>query len=262
MPMSIKQAASAQDAGGHPLPCAWPQLAAQGVEIRGGELTIIAGQPAAGKSALALATALRIGRPTLYFCADTAAWTMLLRVVAMVSGMTQDKVESKLNQDLGFADGAFESVRFVRWCFDSAPTLADIDVEVEAYNEVWGAYPELIVIDNLVDVSDGDDEWGGIRRTQKELKFLARDTGAALLVLHHVTEAFKVEEGAAPSRSSILGKDTRLPALVLTVTNEDGYLGVAVVKNRYGKCDPSGRTVTWFGFDGSRMHIWELEGSK
>ncbi len=257
--MSIRQAASQHDASGHPLPTAWPQLAAQGVEIRGGELTVIAGQPAAGKSAFALATALRIGRPTLYFCADTAAWTMLLRVVAMVTGQTQDNVESRLDVDLGFADGAMESVRFVRWCFDSAPTLADIDTEVEAYNEVWGSYPALIVIDNLIDVAEGDDEFAAIRRTQKELKFLARDTGAAVLVLHHVTEAFRVDEGSAPSRSSILGKDTRLPALVLTITNENGYLGVAVVKNRYGKCDPSGRTVTWLGFDGSRMHIFELD---
>lgn len=262
MPMSIKQAAGAAEASGHPLPTAWPQLATQGVDIRGGELTVVAGQPAAGKSAFALATAVRIGRPTLYFCADTAAWTMLLRVVAMVTGQPQDKVETRVNTDLGYADGAFDAVRFVRWCFDSAPTLDDIDAEVEAYQEVWGKYPELIVIDNLVDVSDGDDEWGGIRRTQKELKFLARDTGAAVLVLHHVTEAFRVDEGTAPSRSSILGKDTRLPALVLTVTNETGYLGVAVVKNRYGKSDPSGRTVTWFGFDGSRMHIFELEGQK
>ena len=177
----------------------------------------------------------------------------------MSTGMAQDAVETRLNQDMDFAAGAFDHVRFIRWCFDSAPTLADIDTEVEAYNEVWGAYPQLIVIDNLVDVSDGDDEWGGIRRTQKELKFLARDTGAAVLVLHHVTEAFQVAEGSAPSRASILGKDTRLPAVVLTVTNENGWLGVAVVKNRYGRCDPSGRTVTWFSFDGARMQINELE---
>lgn len=259
MPMSIRQAATATDAGGHPLPVAWKSLADQGVEIRGGELTVVAGQPAAGKSAFALATALRIGRPTLYICADTAAWTMTLRVVAMVSGTPQDAVEAKLNNDLGYAEGAFDYVKFIRWCFDSAPTLSDIDTEVEAYQEVWGAYPELIIIDNLVDVSDGDDEWGGIRRTQKELKYLARDTGAAVVVLHHVTEAFQVNEGTAPSRSSILGKDTRLPAVVLTVTNENGWLGVAVVKNRYGRCDPSGRTVTWFSFDGARMQINELE---
>ncbi len=259
MPMSILQATQIDTDGGTPLPTAWPQLAAQGVDIRRGELTVVAGQPAAGKSAFALATAVRIGMPTLYFAADTAAWTMLLRVVAMVSGQTQESVESRLNQDVQYAEGAYQSIRFVRWCFDSAPTLADIDTEVEAYNEVWGSYPSLIVIDNLIDVAEGDDEFAAIRRTQKELKFLARDTGAAVLVLHHVTEAFRVDEGSAPSRSSILGKDTRLPALVLTITNENGYLGVAVVKNRYGKCDPSGRTVTWLGFDGSRMHIWELD---
>ncbi len=133
------------------------------------------------------------------------------------------------------------------------------DDEVAAYEEVWGRPPKLIVVDNLIDVSDGEEEFSALRRTMKELKFLSRQTGAAILVLHHVTEAFHVNEGTAPSRSAILGKDARLPALVLTITNDNGFLGVAVVKNRYGKCDPSGRTVTWFTFDGARMCINEME---
>lgn len=256
---ALDQAARAADAGGHPLPTAWPSLSAQGVEIRGSELTVIAGQPAAGKSAFALATAMRMGVPTLYFCADTAAWTMAIRAIAMTTGMAQDQVEYKLSSDPHFADGAFDSIRYIRWCFDSAPTLDDIDDEVAAYEEVWGRQPQLIVIDNLIDVSDGEEEFSALRRTTKELKFLARNTGAAVLILHHVTEAVHVAEGNAPGRGSILGKDTRLPALVLTITNDQGFLGVAVVKNRYGKCDPSGRTVTWFTFDGSRMSINEME---
>lgn len=259
MPVALDQVSRRADAGGHALPTAWPSLEAEGVSIRGSELTVIAGQPAAGKSAFALATALRMAVPTLYFAADTAAWTMAIRAIAMQTGMPQDQVEYRLASDPHFADGAFDSMRFIRWCFDSAPSLDDIDDEVAAYEEVWGINPQLIVIDNLIDVSDGEEEFAALRRTTKELKYLARETGAAVLVLHHVTEAFHVNEGNAPSRSSILGKDTRLPALVLTITNDQGFLGVAVVKNRYGKCDPSGRTVTWFSFDGSRMSINELE---
>lgn len=257
--LALDQAARHRDAGGHPLPVAWPTLRTQGVEIRGSELTVVAGQPAAGKSAFALATAIRTGVRTLYFCADTAAWTMAVRAIAMISGVGQDVIEQRLADDSTYGQGAFDDLRHIRWCFDSAPTLDDIDNEVAAYAEVWGADPELIVIDNLIDVSDGDDEWGAIRRTQKELKFLARETGAAVFVLHHVTEAYRVDEGTAPSRASILGKDTRLPALVMTITNEDGYMGVAVVKNRYGRCDPSGRSPQWFTFDGSRMQIQEIQ---
>lgn len=256
---ALDQAARAADAGGHPLPVAWPSLAEQGVDIRGSELTVVAGQPGCGKSTLALATAVKMQVPTLYFAADTASWTMAVRAIAMVTGMPQDQVEVRLSADPHFADGAFDSLRFVRWCFDSSPTLDDIDDEVAAYEEVWGRNPKLIVIDNLIDVADGEEEFAALRRTQKELKYLARETGAAVLVLHHVTEAMHVAEGHAPARSAILGKDTRLPALVLTVTNENGFLGIAVVKNRYGKCDPSGRTVTWFTFDGLRMQLKELE---
>lgn len=255
---SIAQAARAADAGGHPLPVAWPSLAARGVEIRGAELTVIAGQPAAGKSAFALATAVRCAVPTLYFCADTAAWTMSVRVVAMVTGMQQDEVERRVLADPGFGAGAMSEVSHIRWCFDGAPSLEDIDDEVAAYEEVFGRNPQMIVIDNLIDVSDGEEEFSALRRTMKELKFLSRDTGAAVVVLHHVTEAASVGEGRAPARSSILGKDTRLPAVVMTLTNDRGWLGVAVVKNRYGAADPSGATVSWFLFDGGRMQIREV----
>lgn len=46
---ALDQAARAADAGGHPLPVAWPSLAEQGVDIRGSELTVVAGQPGCGK---------------------------------------------------------------------------------------------------------------------------------------------------------------------------------------------------------------------
>lgn len=256
---TLGQAARKTDAGGHALPAPWPALQAKGVEFRQGELTVIAGQPAAGKSAFALASAARIGRPTLYICADTAAWTVTLRAIAMQTGLHQHQVEARLLADPHSCDGALDDLKFIRWCFEPNPTLDDIDNEVRAYEELYGANPDLIVVDNAIDVADGPDEWGAIRRTMRELKFLAGDSGAAVVVLHHVTEAIPLPDNQAPARSSILGKDSRLPALVLTVVNQDDYLGVAVVKSRYSKCDPSGRDVTWHSFDGSRMRITEID---
>ena len=259
--MLITQALGQGDTGGQPLPSVWPGLTALGGDIRSAELTVIAGQPGSGKSTFALATAVRLGVPTLYFCADTAAWTMGVRLASMITGETQEAVEERMMRDPSWGSDVLGSARHIRWCFDGAPTLEDIDLEVAAYEEIHGQAPVLIVIDNLVDVADGEDEWASIRRTLKELKFLARDTGAAVVVLHHASEAVAVAENCAPPRSAILGKDSRLPALVLTIAAYDTFLAIASVKNRYGKADPSGRSCVWLGFDGARMNIFELRGA-
>jgi replicative DNA helicase len=260
--MLITQALRQGNTGGQPLPSVWPGLSALGGDIRSAELTVVAGQPGAGKSAFALATAVKLRVPTLYFCADSADWTMAVRLGAMLSGQTQDEVEANLMRDPRWGVEEFYSqATHVRWCFDGAPSLDDIDLEVAAYEEMFGVNPQLIVIDNLIDVADGEDEWGALRRCLKELKFLARDTNAAVVVLHHASEAVPIAENAAPPRSAILGRDSRLPALVLTIASDPrGFLAVAPVKNRYGKADPSGTTCIWLGFDGARMRVYELRG--
>ena len=257
--LSLGQASRAADVGGHALPAAWPSLTGRGIEIRSSELTVIAGAPASGKSSFALATAYRMGVPTLYICADTAAWTVTLRAIAMVTGLHQYQVEERLLADPHSCDGALEDLKKIKWCFEPSPSLDDIDQEVAAYEEVFGRNPELIVVDNAIDVADGPDEWQSLRQTMRELKYLAADSGAAVIVLHHVTEAIHVPEGQAPPRYSILGKDTRLPSLVLTLTNQEGWIGCAVVKSRYSESDPQGKNPLWWSFDGSRMRLVEVE---
>jgi hypothetical protein len=52
----------------------------------------------------------------------------------------------------------------------------------------------------------------------------------------------------------------QLPALILTVgQTPHGMLGVAAVKNRYGKADPSGNTPVWLQFNGEFMFIADVE---
>lgn len=233
------------------VPC--PTLTTTGIALRRGEVAMFAGQPGAGKSALALHVAVTSQVPTLYFCADTAAHTVTVRLLAMLTHLQQDVAEATLASDPDWAHAALAASSHIRWCFDSAPSLDDVDDEVEAYKEVLGHAPSLIVIDNLIDVSDGDDEWAAMRRTMKEIKFLARDTGAALLLLHHTSEAVKGHP--CPPRSAIQGKVAQLPALIVTLEQEDGKLLLATVKNRYGPADPSGCRYRPLWFDPSTMFI-------
>lgn len=116
-----------------------------------------------------------------------------------------------------------------------------------------GHNPSLIVVDNLIDISDGGgEEFSQMRQTMKELKYLARLTNAAVLVLHHTSEAY--DGHPCPPRSAIQGKVSQLPALICSVAQTaTGDLAVAPLKNRYGKADPSGTTATFLVFNGESM---------
>jgi hypothetical protein len=104
---------------------------------------------------------------------------------------------------------------------------------------------------------DGAEEWSGLRSAIKELKYLARDTNASLLLLHHTSEA--VNGDPCPPRSALQGKVAQLPALICTVAQDArGFLAVAPVKNRYGKADASGATAHWLQFNPEFMFIADV----
>ena len=256
---TLARAVGSKDIGGEPLPNVFRTFEANKVVIRRAEISMIAGTPGAGKSTLALALALRSKVPTLYVSADTNAHTMAMRLLSMITGKPQSDAELLLNDDVdGSRKIINEASGHIFWSFESAPTLADIDQEVLAFEELWGCAPTLIVVDNLMDVAnDGGEEFASMRSTIKELKYLARDTNAAVLVLHHTKESY-VGNPCQP-RSALQGMVAQLPALICTVgTNAPGYIAVAPVKNRYGKADPTGDTAFWLQFNPEIMDVSDI----
>ena len=256
---TLARAVGSKDIGGEPLPTIFRTFDANKVVIRRAEISMIAGTPGAGKSTLALALALRSKVPTLYVSADTNAHTMAMRLLSMITGKPQSEAENMLNNDVDNSRRIInEASGHIFWSFESAPTLVDIDQEVLAFEELWGCAPTLIVVDNLMDVAnDGGEEFASMRSTIKELKYLARDTNAAVLVLHHTKESY-VGNPCQP-RSALQGMVAQLPALICTVgTNAPGYIAVAPVKNRYGKADPSGDTAFWLQFNPEIMDVSDI----
>jgi predicted ATP-dependent serine protease len=220
---------------------------------------MIAGTPGAGKSTLALAIALRAKVPTLYISADTNAHTMAMRLLSMITGYTQSEAERALLEDVeGSRKIINDSAGHIFWSFESAPTLSDLDQEVSAFEELWGCSPTLIVVDNLMDIAnDGGEEFASMRATMKELKYLARDTNAAVLVLHHTKESYPGEP--CQPRSALQGMVAQLPALILTVgTDAPGFIAVAPVKNRYGKADQTGKMSYWLQFNPEVMDVSDI----
>lgn len=243
--LNLTRAWSGVETKATPLPDVWETLKKNQIRFRRGQLCMVAAAPNAGKSMFSLVYAIQAQVPTLFFSADTDVTTVMIRAAAHTSGHSQLTVETNLDNDSKYYDKSFEKIKHIQWVFDSSPSLDDIELEVKAYQELYGLPPELIVIDNLMNVAaETDNEWAGLRAIMMELHDLARNTEACVLVLHHVSEASEYGDGTMPpARRAIHGKVSQLPSLILTL----GYdvmgkqLRVAAVKNRFGPNSADGK---------------------
>lgn len=232
-------------------------------QIRRSEVTMIAGQPGAGKSLLALWLAVAwsgAGLRGIYFSADSAELGQAARALAMVMvNLKVSEAEQLLKEEDAWAIDALGQINNLAWSFEEDLSYENINDEIEAFWELWGCAPDYVVVDNLTDVEgQSEDEWATQRRAMKALVQLARKTDSATLVLHHTTESEKVKEMPCPPRSAIQGKASQKPALVLTIADKGAQRPVATVKDRYGKSDKSGCTANWFRLDEETLHWSEV----
>jgi hypothetical protein len=221
-----------------PLPDVWKDLALKQIKFRRGQVCMVAAAPNAGKSMFALIYAVKAKVPTLFFSADTDTATVMMRAASHLSGHSQLLVEGNLTSNRHYYDKHLDNMSNIQFVFDSSPSLDDIELEIKAYVELFGVPPELIVVDNLMNVvAESDNEWAGLRAIMVDFHDMARKTEACVMVLHHVSEQSEYGKTTfPPARRAIHGKVSQLPALILTLGFDplDGTLKVAPVKNRFG----------------------------
>lgn len=250
--------------GGRPLPTVFPSMATSKIYIRRSEVTMIAGQPGAGKSLLALwhslAWATDHDLRGIYLSADSAELGQAARALAMkVMNLSVSDAEILLDRGDEWAIEQMASLNNLSWSFEDDLSYDNIAEEVEAFVELWGTTPDFIVVDNLTDVEgQAEDEWATLRRALKALVQLARSTDAAVVVLHHTSEEPKFNGDPCPPRAAIQGKCAQKPAVILTTSDRGHHRPVACVKNRFGKADKSGNTALWLSMDEQTMHFRDM----
>jgi KaiC/GvpD/RAD55 family RecA-like ATPase len=246
------------------MPTVLHSLANQRQHIRRAEVTMIAGQPEAGRSLIALWHAVKWvtehGLRGIYFSADSAELGQAARALAMkVQNLSASQAEVLLEDEDEWAIQQMEGLNNLSWSFEDDLSYENINEEVEAFVELWGDTPDFIIVDNLTDVEgQADDEFATLRRAMKALVQLARATDAAVIALHHTSEDPKYDGDPCPPRSSIFGKVSQKPALVFTCSNKGSRRPLACVKNRFGPSDKSGRTATWLLLDTTTLHYMEI----
>lgn len=258
---TLNQSLWIKGSAGDPLPKVWDDLEARFLR---GQLALICAGPGVGKSAMILTYALKAKVPTLYFSADSDSFTQLSRAMSILTGWELSKTTSMVRQgDLGEAEQYFTDIP-IRFNYDASPTLDQIEMSMKSYEEVYGDYPALVIVDNITNVITGskenaDNPFEGLEAMMDVLHGLARRSEACIVGLHHVTGGYNDANKITPL-SAVKNQIGRVPELILTlhkVTDEFGpaSLCVSTVKNRAGKADPSGHDFITLDFYGNTMQI-------
>ena len=232
--------------GGRELPTVpeFHDLYQLGWQPRYGEMCMISARSGAGKSSLGLFFALRTGLRTLYFSGDMSAFQASSKlacavhhksiddVVELLEGDARDDILAPLPRNIAFSFGeiTFKGIR------------RNIDAYVELYNE----YPELVVVDNLMDIEGCDSDYTAQQAAMQQLHVLNRELGCTVWVMAHATD--KGEKGRnsphePPPRSEIKNGMSEKPETILAIALNPfkQQLNVAIVKQRLGPSDPSGQ---------------------
>ena len=252
--LSLAQSARRVGELGNPLPDVYGCLKKFRVTLRRGSTSLIVAAPGVGKTTLALDWVRRLSVPTLYVCIDTAEQDAAARAVSQLTGRLLSEVEGDLSY---FAEELASGFPSVRWYFGLSPTIEEIEMEVKAFGELFGTFPELIVVDNLTSVDlEAEFNFASVRDAFRRLNDTARMTGAHVMVLHHATGEYENGDKPIPL-SGIEYKVGKLADLVLTGTRSGSELRLSPAKNRGGLADATGQEHVTLYAELSKMLISE-----
>ena len=212
---------------------------------------MVAGVPNSGKSSLALHMAGAMQVPSLFFSADQDWWTTVTKFTASLTGEPARAIFGSLQPTWV---EAMESSH-VWFCFDSTPSIEDIGRELDAYTEVHDEWPSVIWVDNLVNI-EGAGEYQADQWIMSELHYLARHTGALVVVLAHASEAQVSDPSRPPRRKDIINKLAKLPETVFTVANSDDRFLLALAKSRETRSDPNAERPFVLGVNFETMQFY------
>lgn len=249
--LSPSRALSLNAESGRELPRidAFDALYKKGIRPRHGEVIMIAGRSGTQKSGLALFWVAEMNLPTLYFSADMSAFTASARLASMKTGDTTEMVEAGMAEGGRHRQGYLDALAGVNITFSFGSPIAwrFVDEELEAYVELWDAYPEVIVFDNLMDFDGAESDYTEQMAVMSNATELARATGATVIILHHASDKSweaKSSPWNPPSRDQVKGGLSEKPELSLTVALDPHSMEyrIACVKQRMGPSDPTAQS--------------------
>lgn len=269
---SLLQVVAGGSAAGRDLPEITPSCTQATIKFRQGQLQVVMALPGRGKTLLALWYAIKSGLDCLYFSFDSDEGTISNRAAAIMMDKTTSEVKAMRDTPaiVEVEDALSEMQKRVRFNFSGTPTMDDVYEETEAWVELFGTTPDLIVVDNLLNLRGGSDsEFTALRDSMAALHGLARDTESSVILLHHVnssllsaqSKSVRIEENKPAHFGAMMGQLGQLPESVYSVALDGNRYHIAAVKNRDGIADPSANSFVTLGVDLPRMSLYNDMGA-
>lgn len=231
----------------------YPSLEAAGIRFWRSQLCLVVGPGSAGKSLLISNLVAKWGRSCLAFLLDQDQATAAARFASTELDMPFLEVKSDLDT---YAGDVLKRMGYIQADF-KAESLEDIQLQLDAYVERYGEPPEVLVVDNLGNMTSGyDDEWSTLKALTLELDVMARAYEMLVICAHHTRD----EPSTEPlPRSAILGKISQYPRLILSVAYNpyDSVYKVAAVKNSSGATDAMAANPLAFDANPANMQVTE-----
>lgn len=244
---------------GKPLPAPYRCFEQSKMTFRRSATSMIAGKPGAFKSTLALnivVTWAKDGLNGIYIAADSDQNTVGSRCAAIITGKTTAEIAPKLKT--GMYTDVLSQIGNIHWEY-RALNVEQIDMRVRAFEQMYGKFPDFIVMDNLMNCTEGPADFQGQLTMTRDLDELAKAAQAHVMILHHTQESDGKELEHPPARWTIHGKVSQFPRMILSVGAVGQHMMVAPVKNTLGPDDQTGRTYEDFIITTDNCQIDEVE---
>jgi len=222
---------------------------------------MVAGRSGNQKSGFALWYTVQMNLNTLYLSADMSAFTASARIASMMTGLNTDGIEAQMHAGGAARADVLDSMANLNLTFSFGPiTWPGVDAELEAYVELHNAYPEVIVIDNLMDIAGAASDYAIQMDAMQNVTDLSRATEATVLVMHHASDKSwdaRTDPWSPPSRDQIKNGMSEKPELTLSVAiNPHSYeYHIAVLKQRMGPSDPTAQSYATIRCDPERTRF-------
>lgn len=217
-----------------------------GFAPRHGQLIMVAGRSGSQKSGFVMWWVDQMDLSTLYFSGDMSPFTASARIASTRYGLPTEDIERIVDEKdehyhdlMRVLDGSK-----MQFSFGSPITWRQVDEEIRAYVEIYNAYPECVVFDNLMDFEGAEADYSAQMETMQYLTEFTRETGSTTIVMHHASDkAMDLRRPwKPPSRADVKGGLAEKPELSMGVALDNMSLdfNIAVLKQRMGPQDPSG----------------------
>ena len=215
------------------------------VNLKTGQLMVIAGAPGSGKSHFAANWAWRARTPVVYWAMDDST-TTLETLTALASGNKTSEVSFEGDAKPYWVDylrkkGKREDLIPLM----SGRTVQALKDRLEAYEEWLMEVPPLVLVDNTYNLKVEDHnymETGFYAEVLPEVLELAKEKGTCICLLHHVKRG-DAALGTHPLKmSDLLFAGEKEAAHVWGIYHQEGkrQMFVQVLKQRNGKAEGNG----------------------